>query len=91
MFETKQYRFAMEIEVYHGPDWLFSRCKRVTSVEYQPKASWGSKLPEVLDRYFQSKIEQYKHFYGESGLVTMRFVDLKCGGTVREYSIKHTS
>ena len=87
MFDTKQYRFAMEIEVYHGPDWLFSRCKRITSVEYQPKApSWGYTLPEAIDRCFQSKVEQYKNYYGESGLVSMRFVDLKCGGTIREYN-----
>ena len=83
---TKYYTFAMEVEVYHGPDYLYSRCKRATCVEYQPTAKWGRKLPEALDRYFQSKIEQYKRFYGESGFVAMRFVDLKRGLTIREYN-----
>lgn len=83
---TKAYEFFMEIEVYHGPDCLFSRCKRRTYVEYQPIASWGDRLPEALDRYLQSKVEQYKNYYGEYGLVSMRFVDLKCGGTIREYN-----
>ena len=92
MFDTKQYRFFMEAEVYHGPDWLFSRCKRATSVEYQPKSpSWGDTLPEALDKYFQSKVEQYKNYYGVSGLVSMRFVDLKCGKTIREYNKSNQS
>lgn len=83
--EASYYRFFMEAEVYHGPDWIFSRCKRSTSVEYQPKAEWGYKLPEALDKYFNAKVEQYKHYYGESGLVSLRFVDCKSGKTIREY------
>ena len=90
MFQTKTYDFFMEIEVYHGPDGLFSRCKRRTGVEYQPKAAWGQRLPEALDRYLQVKVEQYKYYYGESNIVAMRFVDAKSGETIREYNKKHT-
>lgn len=86
MFQTKNYPFFLEVEVYHGPDGLFSRCKRRTCVEYQPKATWGQRLPEALDCYLQAKIKQYKHYYGEPNLVSMRFVDAKSGETIREYN-----
>lgn len=91
MSTTKAYDFFMEIEVYHGPDGLFSKCKRLTYVEYQPKASWGQRLPVALDRYLQAKVEQYKRYYGECGLVSMRFVDRKSGETIREYNKSYQS
>lgn len=85
---NKSYRFFYEVEVYHGPDWLFSRCKRETCEEYDPKAKAGdyNALPVALDRYFNTKIRQYKAYYGESGLVALRFVDRKSGATIREYT-----
>ena len=85
---NKTYRFFLEAELYHGPDYLFSRCKRDTCVEYDQKAKVGdwNALYVALDRYFDVKLTQYKNYYGESAIVALRFVDRRSGATIREYT-----